>query len=1046
MKPLKLTMSAFGPYANTAEIDFSQLGSRGIFLITGDTGAGKTTIFDAVAFALFGEASGSARTAETLRSNFAAENTKTFVELIFTHKNKTYSINRNPKYIRPKKSGEGFTTENADAVLTMPNGDIITGYKDVTAKITDIFGINYRQFKQIAMIAQGEFLQLLHADSKERGEIFRRVFSTEFYQRVQRLLKEKELELKKHCEKSEHSIIQYISGIISSETENGILLSQLISSADIHTAEEIFSLLKQMNINDEEYLKALNEQADIKSKTISEQISAISAAKFINQSFDELDKLVAEKEKLISQKELYTEKKMLLSLIEQATYTVKPTYNSYLREQQSVKTLLKEIEQNKNNIADYSQQLISLEKKYTAEQENIPLQEQLSKDIVNLESILPKYDLCDSLSEKLKQLSGEYEKSKKQYEKLGLIKIEILSKKESLQKEVLTLDNLYSEASVHEREIERINVFLKNVSLLKNTVQKYFILKNESSQIKSEFEKSQQLYEEINYKYEQSYLLFLREQAGMLAQNLKEDEPCPVCGSVHHPKKAELSSSAPSEAEIKELKNQSELARKSMQIISEKSASKIAEISSIENNIIETSADIFDNKIEDIPDSIHETIISLIKEYEAKKSNHSKIYNKIMSDIEYKNECKTKILSIEEDIKAIEAELEQLNQKQNNINTQIISSNTEISTIKADLIYINKTEALMKTESLKATLKSLKESLLTAQSNYNDMKSKLESSKALLENQNQDLKHRLDLEKLALNSFNDSLVKCAFKNEDEFKQTVVQEDKLDSLKNFTHNYENSLASCEQNILRLQTQTTDKIKQDINKLEEELKSLEFQKHEIDNNIKTLSAKLSANRSIELSLKKSLTEIEKYRKDYLTVSSLSKTANGEIAGKQKLAFEQYVQTFYFSRILSEANKRFKVMTGGRFELIRREEAENLRSQTGLEIDVLDNYNGRTRTVKSLSGGESFKASLSLALGLSDVIQSHAGGVEVDTLFIDEGFGALDSESLEQAIKTLATLADGNRLVGIISHVSELKERIDKQIIIKKSHVGSDIIIKS
>lgn len=267
---------------------------------------------------------------------------------------------------------------------------------------------------------------------------------------------------------------------------------------------------------------------------------------------------------------------------------------------------------------------------------------------------------------------------------------------------------------------------------------------------------------------------------------------------------------------------------------------------------------------------------------------------------------------------------------------------------------------------------------------------------------------------------------------------------MEELKDFVSQYENDKKTLDQDIKRLTIETKDKKRQDITLLEEYQLGLEQKKQQLETSIQQYATRLGANEPIAKALEKSLHKIGALWTQYQTISNLSKTANGELSGKQKIAFEQYVQASYFNQILIEANKRLKRMTNQRFELLRREESSDLRSQTGLELDVMDYYTGRIRSVKSLSGGESFKASLSLALGLSDVIQSYAGGVEIDTLFIDEGFGALDAESLEQAIQTLSGLASGNRLVGIISHVSELKERIDRQIIIEKNRAGSSIRI--
>ena len=336
----------------------------------------------------------------------------------------------------------------------------------------------------------------------------------------------------------------------------------------------------------------------------------------------------------------------------------------------------------------------------------------------------------------------------------------------------------------------------------------------------------------------------------------------------------------------------------------------------------------------------------------------------------------------------------------------------------------------------------MKRAFKEAEDAYHALKNRLDGNKTLRTDQKERLTATIQSKAEALATYTDKLSQCGFPDEGAYHDALKTEAEISNLKLSTEKYRDAVKTVEQDLLRLTKETENMQRQDMEQLEAERQKLEQQKRQTDESMRTLTARLGANEPISRALEKSITGAAVYQQDYLLISNLSKTANGELAGKQKLAFEQYVQASYFNRILVEANKRLKIMTNSRFELLRREDATDLRSQAGLEIDVLDHYTGRVRSVKSLSGGESFKASLSLALGLSDVIQSCAGGVEIDTLFIDEGFGALDSESLEQAIQTLAGLASGNRLVGIISHVSELKERIDRQINIKKTVYGSSI----
>ena len=406
MKPLKIEMSAFGPYADKVELDLTRLGSQGIFLITGDTGAGKTTIFDAIAFALFGEASGSIRTVDTMRSDFAQPAVKTYVSLDFLHKGKEYSIQRNPRYERPKKNGEGLTTEFADAVLTLPGGNVVTGYKEVTGKVSDLLGINYRQYKQIAMIAQGEFLQLLLADSKERGEIFRRVFNTELYQSLQRSLKDREREARNKCSSIEQSILQYISGIILPEKEEGTILSVLKEKASIHNAAEIRGELKALIIREREELASLQLEAKELQSQQAEQIKAITEASYSNQLFKELEGTRVKKEELQEELPRHKERKLKLQQAEKALYTIYPYEINYQKEKDAVKKLTENILNLEKELTAKNNALISAEKVYKVETGKEAEREELVSSIDHLKKLLPQYDIAERLTKGIQALTS----------------------------------------------------------------------------------------------------------------------------------------------------------------------------------------------------------------------------------------------------------------------------------------------------------------------------------------------------------------------------------------------------------------------------------------------------------------------------------------------------------------------------------------------------------------------------------------------------------------------------------------------------------------
>lgn len=1043
MKPLKVVMSAFCPYAGRTELDLAVFGGQGLFLITGDTGAGKTTIFDAIAFALFGEASGCTRTVDTLRSDFAEPNTKTYVELTFLHKNKIYSITRNPRYERPKKSGNGVTTENSDATLQLPDGDIITGYRDVTVKIVDLLGINYRQFKQIAMIAQGEFLQLLLADSKERGDIFRRVFNTDLYQIAQRLLKDSEREAKKRCESIEQSILQYISGIACPENEQGQMLSVKIGAATIHTAEDILSELQALIATDTTLRDSLKQQVDKLDKDLAVQIAMITQAQYINQAFTNLE-IAQEKQKVLTERQgEHKGQKETLQDSEKALYIVSPLEAAYLREQEAEQKLTQSISALDVEIQAQIKELETVQTSYQAEKEKEPEREKLASAIDRLTKILPQYDASEILERELEKLAEMQMAICAALEELRQQKVDLLEQKNKLNEELERLADIEVKVSVCEQEAKQLQAAQSGLLDLQDSLSQLSKLHSESIRLQQQFADAQGAFQTVNTVYIEKETAFFREQAGLLAASLEDGNPCPVCGATVHPNKATPDADAPSEVELNELKQKTDLARQNMQEASEQSASKLAEIKLAREQLVRAAGAYFPDIDKSImQEQLSALIESALTEGRQKKKENDDQYLQLKEQISRKNQSKEQLASLERSLQTNEEATAQNEQQKNNIISDIASKTGELKALKSSLEYTDRQQAVASIEAWTGNLNSLKEAFRQAEEAYHALKNKLEGNQTLLSDQRERLINTIQTKQQALVAYTKKLSECAFLDEEAYHNALKTETEISELKHSIKQYQNEVQAVEQDLRRLSQETENKQKQDMEQLEATKQKLELGKKQADESIRTLIARLGTNEPTAKAFGRAILDAAVYQQKYLLLSNLSKTANGELAGKQKLAFEQYVQASYFIQILIEANKRLKIMTNSRFELLRREDAADLRSQTGLEIDVLDHYTGRIRSVKSLSGGESFKASLSLALGLSDVIQSYAGGVEVDTLFIDEGFGALDAESLEQAIQTLAGLAAGNRLVGIISHVSELKERIDRQVVIQKCSSGSTI----
>lgn len=889
MKPLKVKISAFGPYKNCIDIDFEKIGESGIFLITGDTGAGKTTIFDAISFALFGEVSGSNRPVPSVRSDFAENDTETFVELEFTHKNKKYKIKRNPAYERTKKRGEGVTKTGADASLEYDE-IVITGTKNVDIKIEEILGINSKQFKQISMLAQGEFLKILFAESKDRTEIFRRIFETDIYNQIAKKLADKTRTTKAELEQLKDFFAINASNIIWKEEKENIQAKEI---NEITIQNILETLEKEVKSDFEEFEKS-KEIIKLKEEENKKNEEEIREQKEKNKKIDDYQNLQIEKKELQDKKEEIAQKEAQIKKNQEII-------NKILPKEEKVKEIQKDI------------------------QESRKLEQKLKDEI----------ELGDKKEEKFKKIIELLENIKKQFQNYN---------------------------DLNDKKIE-LEDKIKKIKIIVNEQENEKIAKENAKKIE---EKWENLSEELLEKEKE----FFREQAGILAENLKEDEPCPVCGSTHHPQLAQKSTSVLTKEQLEKLKKEKE----DYQIILTEATKKAVEI----KTKVETLTKEFgEDPKEEIYNKKHKETIDLLKKsYEELNENYKKI---MMKNIE--------IEKFEYD----------------DFKESIIGKITK------------EREELVRNKTQEETIDEQIKQLLTKQEN-------------------------------AEKEYQGTLKEIGFESEEQYKKSVLNNLQIDILNKQIEEYKRAVTINETKIKEIQKNIngfekidlTEKVKEFNNKVQElnEIRQKQMQSNrKFENNNKIYNDLLQNSKKLNLKIK-----------EFTMVEDLSKTANGTIFGKRRIEFEQFVQASYFDMVIIEANKRLLKMTDNRFLLIRKENSERVSDKIGLELEVIDNYNGKRRDVKSLSGGEAFKAALSLALGLSDVIQSYSGGIVVDTMFIDEGFGSLDTESREQAINTLNQLTDNHKLIGIISHVTELKERIDKKIIVTKSSEGSKIIIEN
>lgn len=913
MRPIKLIISAFGPYAGVTEFDFDKLGTGGLYLITGDTGAGKTTIFDAITYALYGNPSGNNREVSMLRSKYADDATPTEVELLFSYYGKEYKVKRNPEYERANKRGTGTTKQIASAEFTYPDGKVVTKIKDVDQAVKTVIGIDRNQFCQIAMIAQGDFLKLLLAPTKERMEIFRHIFKTELFSNMQEKLKRESGTLSDECTSIRRSIFQYINGIECDEDNVSIIEVDKAKKGDL-SIEDTIALLEKLVADDKAEETKMAKQREVVQKELDEVKTRIGKAKDIEAAKKDL----AENEKSFSN--LSQQKESILKKVEEEN-AKQPQIQEHTETVAKIKALL----------PDYDEMAL---KKKTIEKVRLSVKMSEEKLVKLEESIQTLINEIASLTEEDKLL-----------QKAGEQKIQLESYRSHL-----------SEKS------DKLSTLQKNIDLLNSARKKYQVaieVYNEKSKIAFDLDA------ELKMKNK----AYLDAQAGILADTLEPGVACPVCGSTEHPQIAKKPDNAPAKEELDQLQDKLADANSNANVARENAGNLKGTMEEKEKGVGEETKNLLGVSFDEhVPLAIKDKIVDIERQ---------------MKEID-------KQISVEKKNIQRKADIEALLPKKN---TALEKARKEISEIQEE-INTKKVE----NQTLEARILELKEKL--------NFESKEKAEAAMNK-----LLGFIDEIKKSFEAVQKELMKC--------------KENLSALK-----------SAKEEILKRLKGEADI---DLERESEVQNVLAAKINTFSRSEKLIHSRVMANTKSLENIKAKAENLIATEKRYTWIKALSNTANGNIPGKEKIMLETYIQMNYFDRIIARANTRLMIMTDGQYDLVRRKEALTKQGQSGLDLNVIDHYNGSERSVKSLSGGESFKASLALALGLADEIQSSAGGIKLDTMFVDEGFGSLDEDSLAQAMKALTSLADNNRLVGIISHVGELKQRIDKQIIVTKDKSG-------
>lgn len=950
MRPIKLTMSAFGPYAETTVLEMDELGRSGLYLITGDTGAGKTTIFDAMIFALYGRASGENREPAMLRSQYAAPDTPTMVELLFEYAGKNYTIRRNPEYQRPSRRGGGMTTEKADVTLLLPDGRVLTKQREVDEAVRDIIGIDRGQFTQIAMIAQGDFLKLLLATTEERKKIFRRIFRTEPFWELQERLKKESGRLKRQLDDARLGMEHHIRSVrcteddIRSQEELQKAVSGQLPFADV------MGLIETLLLRDQNEEKRLEWEIARDEETLTKLTAAIGKAQTLQKARESLRGAEEALARELPRRE-----------------RLNAAWNTEKERAKERKTLTEWLEACGEQAGCDTGQDKHIEGR-AVDTERKTLEEWIAR----LEASLPEYRELDERKRNIADLSDMLAASGRQrtqkQERMGALKQETDSKKQEQQALAHAgeeRERLLSDAEKSEERLSKLDGLERAFDEYKKLTEKCERAQKIYRQARAEAEEAKAAYDRDNRAY-------LDAQAGILAETLKDGERCPVCGALEHPHPAHGGAAAPTRERLDERKEQAERAQENAAEESKRAGEAAGKVQEKRMSLIEQVSELLH------ADADAEPAEYRILAAEQKADTESQLAA-----------CRARIAEEEARIakrKALEREAAEAEQTLEALKTELAGLEIAIASGTAQK------------EEAESGLKQLSERLLfeggqDAEESWKRLKWQQEGRSGALEQAQQE----------------------------------------------TAACEKQVGSLEGQIRQLREQLADAPDSHAEENEEQRGRLFSRKKELMRQKEDVHARWSANERSREFLAAQAEEVRKTEERFIWVRALSDTANGSLGGKEKIMLETYIQMTYFDRIIARANTRFMMMSGGQYELERRREAENHVSQSGLELNVVDHYNGTRRSVKTLSGGESFQASLSLALGLSDEIQASAGGVRLDTMFVDEGFGSLDEDALEQAMKALLGLTEGNRLVGMISHVAALKERIDKQIVVTKSKSG-------
>lgn len=1049
MKPTKLTLSAFGPFSDLVELDLTQLDGQGLFLITGDTGAGKTTLFDAICFALYGEVSGPYRPVEHLRSDFAAPNAQTFVQLEFVHRGKPYTLKRNPAYERPKLRGSGTVKEKPDALLILPGEPPVQGVRQVNAAVRELLGIDCPQFKQVGMIAQGEFMKLLNASTDEREGILRQVFATQKYQDLTHALQVAAGEAREACKTQNDRLLERFRQVDCPETsahKEGIVnLKRAESPALLPQMQAALTALLEEDRAELARLEPALERAkqDLERATRLEE-----QAKTAEGTRQRLEAERAELTQLQDKAPEMQQREEAFRRSEAALKQVKPLADradgAALAEKSAraeLAALTSPLEKARLTKDDA---FTRLEQAQMAQ----PEAEDLSKKLALLEQQLPLYRQHQEAAEALAELETQTKTAETDFE---TAKAAAEAKEEAVRQTRSELDEL-KEAPL---QLAQVCQRYKDLTGVKNALANWRAAAEAEQDAAASLHTAQQDYLEKQKAFQQAeaHAAGLRRRlddcrAGLLARDLNEGVPCPVCGAVHHPAPAALPAEPVTEADLKAAEDAREAARGEKDQAMKESGSSSAAYNAAQEHTArqwKLFAERWQEQalIPPLPPEGPAPEPAQLDKVLANALADCKAEGRQLREHDDRRKKLEGLLPDQEEAARTEAEKrENLQSALADLKAQKARAEANVEHLTQGLEWPSEQAALAQKTEWEGRHTALLNEQTAAQTAYDTAQKALNNLNEEKAKKSAVLKEKAAQAQASARELDEILRKLAFADRADYEAALSTEEGLKAEREELDQYQNNLHKAEAAVATLEKEAANQPQPPapLPQLEEQRLAADRMVNELNKTNNTVSARQTANQAIADALNRIAKESEQARHKADLLTHLYNTVKGKQAGKVNLSFEAYIQAYYFERVVEAANRRFEAMSEGRYLLRRRDDSVSISGKNALVLDVLDHYTGKLRPVSSLSGGESFKAALCLALGLSDVIQAGSGGVEIDALFVDEGFGTLDEASLDKALEVLLGLAGPGKMVGVISHVPELKDRITRQIVLKKSALGS------